>query len=106
MKMEKDLERLAELGEKDLNEKMDRYIQGVYIRSLSEAAGEQQNLFELAYGINLGIYLERRDEFVRCGLDPSRYDNQIRVTLRELNIEVEPFDRCLVFKKEKEKKVR
>jgi len=96
----KNIERLAELGEKELNEKMDRYVQEVYIRGLPEAVKMQQNLFDFSYGINLGTYLEMRDEFVKCGLDPSRYDNQIRVVLRELSIEVKPFERCLVFKKE------
>jgi len=96
----KNIERLAELGEKELNEKMSRYVQEVYIRGLPEAVKKQQNLFGFVYGINLGTYLEKRNEFVKCGLDPSQYDNQIRDTLRELNIEVETFDRCLAFRKE------
>lgn len=72
----------------------------LYIRDLPEAVREGQNPFQYAYGINLGTYLEKRHEFVKCGLDPSQYDNQIRVALRELNIEVETFDRCLAFRKE------
>src|SRR3989344_5650485 len=94
---------IYKLGLTELNEKMDRYVQEVYIRCLPEAVKEQQNLFALVYGINLGTYLEKRDEFVKCGLDPSQYDNQIRVTLRKLNLEIEPFDRCLVFRKNKKK---
>jgi len=91
----KNIKRLAEIGEKELNRRMENYVHDVYVEYLHQ----EENPISTAYGMNFGLYLERRREFVECGLDPSQYDDKIRVCLKGLDIETETSD--IILKKTK-----
>lgn len=85
-KMKKDIEALAEIGEKTLRGNIAEYV-NIYIKGLDRAIerNDIKEIFDCSIGVNLGHYLTfYRSPLIKVGLDTSKYDSQIADTLERI----------------------